>query len=236
MKHTYKVIESVASLTGAFVLTFSMGNVLGNSLVDGADKAGMPLTAYLSETMTNRDITVRENPVVRVKKKVRRMKGIIRSKITRPSARLANSGSTIHNAAASSSSVKAAIKASCGDSLILADLGEECDDGNAVAGDGCSATCKLEAGFTCGGKPTVCFTKCGDGTVTPVEKCDDGNEAGGDGCSAVCKTEFGYKCTGTPSKCEPTPYCGDGVKASTEECDDGNTSNTDSCTTLCKNA
>jgi fibro-slime domain-containing protein len=35
----------------------------------------------------------------------------------------------------------------CGDGNV--DMGEECDDGNAVAGDGCSSTCTREAGFTC---------------------------------------------------------------------------------------
>ncbi len=36
---------------------------------------------------------------------------------------------------------------SCGNGNI--EPGEECDDGNAVSGDGCSTTCKAEAGFTC---------------------------------------------------------------------------------------
>lgn len=35
----------------------------------------------------------------------------------------------------------------CGDGIL--DLGEMCDDGNASAGDGCSATCQVESGFAC---------------------------------------------------------------------------------------
>ncbi len=35
----------------------------------------------------------------------------------------------------------------CGNSLL--DAGEECDDGNIAAGDGCSATCLIEAGADC---------------------------------------------------------------------------------------
>ena len=35
----------------------------------------------------------------------------------------------------------------CGDGNI--DPGEQCDDGNQVSGDGCSATCTTETGFTC---------------------------------------------------------------------------------------
>ena len=40
-----------------------------------------------------------------------------------------------------------ACSTSCGNGNI--ETGEECDDGNAVSGDGCSSTCKKEAGFTC---------------------------------------------------------------------------------------
>eukprot|EP01079_Euglenida_sp_SAG-EU17-18_P003017 gene3017-3577_t len=40
---------------------------------------------------------------------------------------------------------------------------EQCDDGNTVAGDGCSPACQIEA-------------RCGDGTVTRPEQCDDANQ------------------------------------------------------------
>src|SRR5262249_48383395 len=36
---------------------------------------------------------------------------------------------------------------SCGNGAI--ELGEACDDGNTVAGDGCSPACTVETGFTC---------------------------------------------------------------------------------------
>ena len=58
---------------------------------------------------------------------------------------------------------------------------EECDDGNTLDGDGCSASCLIEY--------------CGDGAVNNGEACDDGNTADGDGCSASCVIEF----------------CGDGI-------------------------
>ena len=35
----------------------------------------------------------------------------------------------------------------CGDSIL--DLGEMCDDGNSINGDGCSASCQVESGFAC---------------------------------------------------------------------------------------
>ena len=60
---------------------------------------------------------------------------------------------------------------------------EECDDGNTVNGDGCSAQCKIES------RPV-----CGNGTVEEGEQCDDGNTTSGDGCSASCKLES----SGTP--------------------------------------
>jgi cysteine-rich repeat protein len=42
----------------------------------------------------------------------------------------------------------------CGDGLV--DLGEDCDDGNTAPGDGCDATCRREACWTCGGQPSFC--------------------------------------------------------------------------------
>jgi cysteine-rich repeat protein len=61
----------------------------------------------------------------------------------------------------------------CGDGTL--DLGEDCDDGNNVDGDGCRGDCTLEI--------------CGDGTLDLGEECDDGNVVGGDGCSSGCILE-----------------------------------------------
>jgi cysteine-rich repeat protein len=38
----------------------------------------------------------------------------------------------------------------CGDGLVI---NEGCDDGNTLDGDGCSATCTVETGFTCKQEP-----------------------------------------------------------------------------------
>ncbi|HEY5920348.1 MAG TPA: DUF4215 domain-containing protein, partial [Kofleriaceae bacterium] len=62
----------------------------------------------------------------------------------------------------------------CGDNMI--GIGEECDDGGTTPGDGCSATCRIEA-------------VCGDSTLQPGEQCDDGGTMAGDGCSATCQLE-----------------------------------------------
>jgi cysteine-rich repeat protein len=78
----------------------------------------------------------------------------------------------------------------CGNSIT--ETSEQCDDGNADAGDGCSATCQLE-------------TDCGDGNQEGVEQCDDGNITPGDGCDQICRVEAGV--------------CGNGLIETGEECD-----------------
>jgi cysteine-rich repeat protein len=75
----------------------------------------------------------------------------------------------------------------CGDGTV--DPGEQCDDGNTVAGDGCDALCQTEGGAGV----------CGDGTVDPGEQCDDGNTTPGDGCNALCQDEGdGFVCAPAP--------------------------------------
>ena len=66
----------------------------------------------------------------------------------------------------------------CGDAHL--DEGEECDDGNLAAGDGCSPACEFEE---------IEQPVCGDGHLDEGEDCDDGNVIGGDGCSALCRSE-----------------------------------------------
>ena len=120
----------------------------------------------------------------------------------------------------------------CSDSLIRGD--ETCDDGNTNAGDGCDASCQVEAGYTCDYEPSICTTVCGDGVISPGgEACDDGNNVADDGCSAGCQIETGYSCSGTPSVC--ASQCGDGDVAEGDEgCDDGNTSSGDGCSSSCQ--
>ncbi len=89
----------------------------------------------------------------------------------------------------------------CGDGFL--DTGEECDDGNTTAGDGCSDICEFEI--------------CGDGQVDAGEECDDGNIADDDGCSSQCLNEV----------------CGDGTVQTGEECDDGNLTPGDGCDGNC---
>jgi cysteine-rich repeat protein len=90
----------------------------------------------------------------------------------------------------------------CGDETIGVD--EECDDGNFVSGDSCTAACTVPA--------------CGDGVLDAGEQCDDGNDQNGDGCSNACELN----------------RCGNGVIESGEQCDDANTQNGDGCSQYCQ--
>jgi len=75
---------------------------------------------------------------------------------------------------------------------------EECDDGNQTPGDGCSASCGIETGYSCPESGLPCkLALCGDGVVDyPVEDCDDGNTQSGDFCDSGCHYEFGTGGTG----------------------------------------
>ena len=86
-----------------------------------------------------------------------------------------------------------ACEIACGNGRL--DGAETCDDGARSSGDGCSSTCRIEAGYTCTGAPSVCtlipVTGCGNGTIDAdeFEGCDDGNTRSGDGCSSTCAIE-----------------------------------------------
>lgn len=111
----------------------------------------------------------------------------------------------------------------CGDAIL--GPGEECDDGNTGAMDGCSDLCEIEEGWVCFDQPggSVCVETCGDGLIQPPEECDDG---GGNSNTAVdaCRED-----------CRRA-YCGDGVIDTGEECDSGSgndDSAPDGCRTTC---
>jgi fibro-slime domain-containing protein len=120
----------------------------------------------------------------------------------------------------------------CGNGTV--DTGESCDDGNAVAGDGCSATCAIEKGYKCTTPGADCAAAaCGDGIVAGTEDCDDGNTKAGDGCSTLCQFEPGFACPTPGQPCVHT-VCGDGKKEGTEQCDDHNTQAFDGCSPTCE--
>jgi len=92
----------------------------------------------------------------------------------------------------------------CGNGVL--ECTEQCEDGNAINGDGCDQNCTL--------------TACGNGVLTPGtgELCDDGDLVSGDGCD---------------ENCTPTA-CGNGIVAGSELCDDGNVTSGDGCDENCR--
>lgn len=106
----------------------------------------------------------------------------------------------------------ATIAAACGNGA--KEGAEQCDDGNAKPGDGCSSSCVVES--------------CGDEIVTPSlgEECD--------GWSDINTQESGtHKVSCDQCK---WAYCGDSrVNVfMNEQCDDGNRRNGDGCSSLCQ--
>jgi fibro-slime domain-containing protein len=125
----------------------------------------------------------------------------------------------------------------CGDGRISAANGEFCDDGNTVAADGCSATCRVEAGYSCPlpGAACVKAERCGDGRLAlSTEACDDGNTTAGDGCTAQCAIEANHVCPTPGMACQSTIVCGDRRVTGAEACDDGNTAAGDGCAANCQ--
>jgi cysteine-rich repeat protein len=136
----------------------------------------------------------------------------------------------------------------CGDGRVVAN--ETCDDGNQEDGDGCSATCRLEA------EPELC----GNGDDDPGEDCDDGignSDTQPDACRESClfpscgddvidpslseECDDGGDNAFTPNACRPSceaPTCGDGIidNASPwlETCEDGNDVPGDGCSPTCR--
>ncbi|MFH2005871.1 MAG: DUF4215 domain-containing protein [bacterium] len=117
----------------------------------------------------------------------------------------------------------------CGNGVL--DPNEECDDGNAQNGDGCSQHCEDEDGT-----PT-----CGNGLWELTEGCDDGNTQDGDGCSAACQIEFvcgdaacdtanGETCQLCQQDC--CPSCGNAAIDAGEQCDGANLGGV-TCANLC---
>lgn len=74
----------------------------------------------------------------------------------------------------------------CGNGLV--ESGEQCDDSNTDADDGCSALCAIESGYSCTGEPSVCTPDavCGNGIIDAGEDCDDANNVDTDECTNSC--------------------------------------------------
>ena len=128
----------------------------------------------------------------------------------------------------------------CGDETLQVET-EECDDGNNVDGDGCSAACVLEDGFGCqipvGGLTNCSVQTCGDGFRVPGEDCD--SSSSGFGCDSFsCTILDGFVCPvndefNGPSQCF---NCGNGIREFFEQCDtlNGTGKDGDGCNDTCR--
>ncbi len=102
--------------------------------------------------------------------------------------------------------------AACGDGIVNGD--EQCDDGNLVDGDACTASCTLRCGQN---------LECPNGLVCLGEECSE--------CSSSLQCDTGFCVDG---RCrQALPLCGNGVREAGEACDDGNADNGDACTVGC---
>lgn len=109
----------------------------------------------------------------------------------------------------------------------VVDMNEECDDGNATSGDGCSEGCRIEPCHTCAGEPSMC-SPVADGT-----SCDDQLFCNGaDTClAATCTVHAGDPC---PGGMECNNVCNEGADscaapAATPCTDEGNACTADVC-------
>ena len=94
----------------------------------------------------------------------------------------------------------------CGNGRVEA--GEQCDDGNAVSGDGCSASCQVDPGYTCTGtQPSVCIdtNECTNGTSQCSVNATCTNTPG----SYTCTCNPGY--SGTGWICTDIDECANGT-------------------------
>ncbi|HJL20014.1 MAG TPA: MopE-related protein [Sandaracinaceae bacterium LLY-WYZ-13_1] len=115
----------------------------------------------------------------------------------------------------------------CGDGFVDPAAGEECDDANDVAFDGCEpGACELtctersecDDGRTCNGAESCVDNVCASGTPPGDGAGCDLAEGGAGVCRAGMCVESG---------------CGNGVPDGDEDCDDGNETNGDGCDNDC---
>lgn len=105
------------------------------------------------------------------------------------------------------------VDGSCGDAIVTAP--EECDDGNAAAGDGCEGTCKFTCLSTDPARNCASQNPCvGNG------KCDDTTHVCAAGAPLTDGTACGSAqiCVGSACVAE---QCGDGFLGAGEQCDFG---------------
>jgi cysteine-rich repeat protein len=149
------------------------------------------------------------------------------------------------------------VMGACGDALVSSPE-EQCDDGNAVNGDGCDTTCR----FSCAMDSQCADTEPCNGAErcdTAAHRCAAGTaltDGAACGTGRICRTRVcvtsrcgdgfvdpmrGETCEPPTANCDPSTCtlvaparCGDGRVTGTEECDDGNTARWDGCSDVCR--
>jgi cysteine-rich repeat protein len=105
---------------------------------------------------------------------------------------------------------------------------ETCDDGNTADGDGCSAICRVETGYTCTGEGIGSCTE-DDECALMTDNCPVGTTCANLPGTFTCLCEPGFAWDGM----ECVAGCGDGDLQAPEACDDSNTNKGDGCTENC---
>lgn len=210
-RHTHLLIGSVVVvLVLAVISSQSPRRLTGSVLSDAAIVANLKLRADF-----NRDQALSVQEIRRT------LTGIIRGVVS-GNAQYDISGDGVidrKDITAAVRGFKMLLLAICGDGVKQGS--EQCDDGNAQDGDGCTAACKTEA-------------ICGDGIMEGDEECDVGEQQGdvcaGGGESCTYCSNCIYVTTNsdnppsvsiTSSSSPASPMCGNGMQEGSEECDDG---------------
>jgi len=110
-------------------------------------------------------------------------------------------------------------QASCGDRTVGPN--EDCDDGNIVAGDGCSNRCLNEGSSD--KWSSLCFNK----ILEKGEDCDFGSQSANSANS--CSDQCLWKNKTNTGSSANVSVCGNSKKEQGEDCDDGNTVSGDGC-------
>jgi cysteine-rich repeat protein len=132
----------------------------------------------------------------------------------------------------------------CGNGSLESDEG--CDDGNTVAGDGCSSACEVEECWDCvGAGPGSCLPEAlgipcsSDDNACRADECDGAGACAhppaldGTACDDQVVCTLGDECRSGECRGTP-PTCGNGtLTPGCEQCDDGNTADGDGCAADC---
>jgi cysteine-rich repeat protein len=216
-------VQGVKGATGKIVIDTSQ--LLEGSACGAMVGVVMPLKST-KKGLKERKATIKLSALVKKNKSEGISKRTDKDKLTyicqpRPEGDACPSAST--TTTVTSTTTTSTVPNLCGNAVL--DPGEECDDGNANDGDGCTRNCTL----------------CGNGTVTPPEECETpltctGGANNTNPCASDDDCPGGFCTTKNIPGCDANctlPACGNSNVSGDETCDDGNTSDFDNCPSDC---